>query len=137
MINFSFFKGVVSFFVYVFVQLSSPQESNVQVLHSPINGTVTAVCTGCGNNSHCVVNVNNVTLDQDYYVIFDNGSITVSVKDVQVYGIMHCGGSTEQLMSSYQICPPRNGMYIHTHTCTHIHTHVVTLLFCMWSIFHY
>ena len=105
----SFFLKGITFLLCITVCLSSLQENNVQELRKPIDSTATVVCTGCGNGNSCIINVNNVTVDEDDYTVLDNGDLVLPADDPNIYGTVKCGGSIEQMIN-YKICPPNNSM---------------------------
>lgn len=93
--------------LFIAVCISNTQESNILESYiKPINSTIPVVCPGC-NDSACLIYVNNVTVDEDDYIL-DNRSLILSANDPNIYGTIECGGNTKQL-KRYLVCPPVNG----------------------------
>lgn len=103
------FKGVLLLLCNGVLVISNVQDSDMQKQHKPIGNNATVWCPGCNNGNSCHVNLNNVTVDKDDYVVLENGSLFLPANNLSTYGKIDCGGSSEESMK-YLICPPNDGM---------------------------
>ena len=105
-----FLKGMLRVpLVCITACLTSALGNNLNEVSKAINDTDTVSCTGCENHENCIITINNVTMDQDSYTIFNDGTLLLPANDLNVYGTVQCGGSIEQIQG-HKICPPKNGM---------------------------
>ena len=78
---------------------------DVKTEHKPVESTLTISCPGYENSAPCLIIINNVTVDENDYMLLDNGTV---ISPPNLFKNITCKGNME--LQEYSICPPRDGM---------------------------